>query len=55
MKEIIIICPCCNEKLKILFDSSGIPTAFLLGEKALSQYDLLKHGIELGIVEGGDG
>lgn len=54
-KELIIVCPRCNEELKIRFDSSGNPTAFLLDKSPISQSDLSRYGIELGIIEGGDG
>ncbi len=52
MNEYIILCPCCNEKLKITISSSGSATAFLLEEKTISQEELSNmFGIELGIVE----
>lgn len=52
--NIVILCPCCGEKIEIQFDSSGNPTAFLLDKKPISQSELAKYGIELGIVEGGE-
>lgn len=54
INEIFISCPCCGEKLKIQYDSNGFPVVFLLCEESLSQSDLLKHGIELGVEEGGE-
>lgn len=51
---LFISCPCCGEKIKIQIDSSGNSTAFLLDRKPISQSDLSRHGIELGIVEGGE-
>lgn len=52
MNEHIINCPCCGEKLKIVFDDSGNPTVFLLEKYSISQEELSKKfGIEFGIVE----
>lgn len=50
----IVSCPCCGEKIKIQFDGSGKPTAFLLDRKPISQLELIANGIELGIAEGGE-
>ena len=55
MNEYVINCPCCGEKIKVQISSSGYSTAFLFGEKPISQSELAeKYGIELGIVESND-
>lgn len=52
MNEYIVRCPCYENEIKITFDSSGTPTAFLLPKNHISQDELFeKHGIELGVIE----
>ncbi len=54
MKEYIVNCPCCNNKISILINDSGEANVFLLDENNISHDELSrKYGIELGVRESG--